>query len=118
MNTLFSTTAAATAVFAALTWTGPARADDGAAESADAPSKVVKYHASETTTASGAEALYERIHNAAWHVCSDMFPANNGPSALQGLECIRTLTNDAVKQVNSPRLTEVFEQRQGYAPPG
>ena len=111
----FVTTAAATAILAALA--GNALADEST-ERADAPSEVVKFHASEATTAGGAERLYDRIHTAAWHVCSDMFPANNGPNALEGLKCIRTLTDDAVKQVNSPRLTEVHEQREGYAPPG
>lgn len=116
MNKLFPATAAA--IFAALTWVGPARADDSATQTADAPSEIVKYHASEATTASGAEALYERIHSAAWHVCSDMYPANNGPSAIDGLRCMHTLTDDAVKDVNSPRLTQVQQQREGYAPPG
>jgi len=113
----FVTTAAATAIFAALAGAGSALADESI-ESADAPSEVVKYHSSDATTAGGAERLYSRIHAAAWHVCSDMFPANNGPDALEGLRCIRTLTDDAVKQVNSPQLTEVYEQREGYAPPG
>lgn len=102
----FVFTAAATAIFAA----GSALADT--------PSEVVKYHSSEATTAAGAEQLYHRIHTAAWHVCSDMFPANNGPDALQGLSCIRTLTDDAVKEVNSPQLTAVSERREGYAPAG
>lgn len=113
---IFPAGAAVTAIFAALAWVGPVQADDNANE-ADAPSKTVKYHASDVTTASGAEALYERIHNAAWHVCSDMYPANNGPDALAGLRCIRTLTDEAVKEVNSPRLTEVRQEREGYAPP-
>jgi UrcA family protein len=108
------TTAAATAILTALA--GPALADESA-ERTDAPSEVVKFHASEVTTTGGAERLYDRIHTAAWRVCSDMFPANNGVDALQGLSCIRTLTDDAVKKVNSPRLTEVYEQREGYAPP-
>jgi UrcA family protein len=115
----FVTTAAATAIFAALA--GAAFADAPADESTmrvDAPSEVVKFHRSETTTTGGAERLYDRIHAAAWRVCSDMFPANNGPGALEGLRCIRTLTDDAVKQVNSPRLTAVHEERDGYAPPG
>jgi UrcA family protein len=113
----FVSTAAATAIFAALAGAGPALADEST-ERADTPSVVVKYHSSEVTTSGGAERLYGRIHTAAWHVCSDMFPANNGSGALENLQCIHTLTDDAVKQVNSPRLTEVFEQREGYAPPG
>ena len=117
MTKFFTATAVAIAVFAALTC-APAFADDNASHISVAPRKTVKYHASETTTASGAEGLYDRIHSAAWHVCSDMFPANNGPSALEGLQCIRTLTDEAVKEVNSPRLTEVLQQREGYAPPG
>jgi UrcA family protein len=115
---MFVTTAAATAILAALGGTASALAADESTERADAPSEVVKYHASEATTAGGAERLFERIHTAAWHVCTDMFPMNNGPGAIQGLSCIHTLTDDAVKQVNSPRLTEVYEQREGYAPPG
>lgn len=115
----FVTTAAATAIFAALA--GPALATETierADARSDTPSAVVQYHSSDATTSDGAERLYRRIHTAAWHVCSDMFPANNGPDALQGLSCIRTLTDDAVKQVNSPQLTAVSERREGYAPAG
>ena len=108
MNKLV-TTAAATTIFAAFA--------GNAFAYSDTPSAVVKFDRTEVATAGGAEHLYDRIHSAAWRVCSDMFPGNNGPSALDGLRCIRTLTDDAVKQVDNPRLTEVYEQREGYVPP-
>src|SRR5262249_9705120 len=116
--TKFVFKSAMAAAILAAAWAGAAQADEVASEQTDAPSKIVKYSDSEITTASGAEALYNRIHAAAWHVCTDMFPGNNGPSALEGLRCIDTLTGEAVKEVNSPRLTAIHEEREGYAPPG
>jgi len=37
-------------------------------------------------------ALYERIHSAAWHVCSDMYPRTMGP-ARSLAEGLRTLND-------------------------
>ena len=115
MNAFFSRTAAASAVIVTLAWTGPARAQDVGAPYSDAPSEVVQYRNSETTTTEGANALYNRIHGAARRVCSDIFPLRDAPSALSNLNCVRTLIDDAVKDVNSPRLTAVYEQREGAA---
>jgi UrcA family protein len=78
----------------------------------------VRFQPSELSTADGAHGVYNRINTAAWHVCSDMFEANTTPDALQRLQCIDTLVDAAVKDVNSPRLTAVHEEKAGgaYAP--
>ena len=115
MNAFFSRTAAASAVIVALAWTGPARAQDEGTPHSDAPSEVVQYRHAETTTTEGANALYNRIHGAARRVCSDIFPLRDAPSALSNLNCVRTLIDGAVKDVNGPRLTAVYEQREGAA---
>ena len=113
MNTFLNATGVSALVLAALACSGPARAEDGAMPSESAPTKVVRFHDADLTTTDGAEAVYDRIQSAARHVCSDMFPLNNGPSALRGLECERTLLEDAVQQVDNPKLTVVYEQRTG-----
>jgi UrcA family protein len=121
MSTFLNATGASTLVLAALAFSGPARAEVSALSSdSDAPTKVVKLHDVDLRTTDGAQTAYDRIETAAWHVCGDMFPANNGPDALRGLECERTLVEDAVKQVDSPKLTVVYEQRTGerYTPAG
>jgi UrcA family protein len=117
---------AAAALFAAFASTTPARASENRANLAnenevrlvDAPSEVVRYPASQLATIDGAKTLYDRIHSAAWRVCSDMFEANNGPGAIKRVTCVDTLVDAAVKDVNSPRLTSVYEQKTGgrYVP--
>ena len=118
MNTFLNATGVSTLVIAALACSGPARAEDGANSSERAPSEIVKFHDADLTTTDGAEAVYGRIQSAAWRVCADMIPMNNGPDALRGLACERTLIEDAVKQADNPKLTVVYEQRTGerYAP--
>ena len=108
----------AVAVFTAFVWTGTARANDATVREADAPSEVVQYPASQLSTTDGAKVVYDRIHTAAWRVCSDMFEAHTGPGALERLECINTLVDAAVKDVDSPRLAAVHEEESGYSAVG
>jgi UrcA family protein len=112
------TASAAAALFAAIAWTGTAHANSATVSEADAPSETVQVHASDLSTASGADALYDRIRTAAWRVCSDMFEAHNGPGAIRRLQCINTLVDGAVNDVHSARLTAIHEQKTGetYAP--
>jgi UrcA family protein len=112
------TASAAAAVFAAFAWTGTAHASSATVSKADAPSEVVQVHASDLSTASGADALYDRIQTAAWRVCADMFEAHNGPGAIRRLQCINTLVDGAVNDVNSARLTAIHQEKTGesYAP--
>ena len=118
MKRFLNATGVSTLVLVALACSGPARADDDAMPGESAPTKVVTFHDADLTTTDGAEVVYGRIQSAAQHVCSDMFPLNNGPSALRGLECERSLIEDAVKQADNPKLTVVYEQRTGerYTP--
>jgi UrcA family protein len=112
------TTSAAAAAFAAFAWTATAYATESAARASDAPSEVVKFDRAEFSTASGADAVYDRINTAAWHVCRDMYEANTMPESLQRLQCIDELVDTAVKDVNNPKLTAVYREKAGgsYTP--
>jgi UrcA family protein len=117
MTRLFTVSATA-AVFAAFAWTGAAYASSATGSQADTPSEVVQIHTSDLSTASGADALYDRIQTAAWHVCADMIEANSGPGAIQRLQCINTLVDAAVNDVHNARLTAIHQEKTGeaYAP--
>jgi UrcA family protein len=114
---LFITSAAA-GCFAAFAWTASAHATETASRVSDAPSETVKFDRAEFTTTSGANAVYDRINTAAWHVCRDMFEANTTPEALQRLHCIDELVDAAVKDVDNPKLTAVYREKGGgsYTP--
>jgi UrcA family protein len=100
---------AAVAAVAALASADTARSTEAITRN-DAPSEVVKFDRAQLSTQSGADALYERIRTAAWRVCSAMY---SGPEALERLKCIKTLTADAVKDVNSPMLSALYEEKTG-----
>ena len=110
--------ASAAAVLAVFASSGTARATDATVRKADAPREVVRFQPAELSTTDGANGVYDRINTAAWHVCSDMLQANTTPGALQRLQCIDTLVDAAVKDVNNPKLTAVHEEKAGgaYAP--
>jgi UrcA family protein len=111
--TKFFTMNAAVAAFAAFASTGIAHATDTIARGEDAPSEVVKFSRADLSTTDGANAVYDRIHTAAWHVCRDMYEANTTPEALYRLQCIDELVDEAVKDVNSPQLTALHEEKTG-----
>jgi UrcA family protein len=114
VNRAFNTSATA-AIFAAFVWTGAAHASSTRVGEANAPSEVVQFRAADLSTMGGANALYDRIDTAAWHVCRDMFEANTTPEALQRLQCTDTLIDAAVEDVHSTQLTAVRDQKKGGA---
>jgi len=117
VSKLFTASAAA-ALFAAFAWTGTAGATEAMASDSDAPSEVVKFDRADFATTSGANAVYDRINTAAWHVCRDMYKANTTPEALQRLQCIDELVDDAVEDVDNPKLTAIHNEKTGgsYTP--
>jgi UrcA family protein len=107
---------ATAAIVAALAFAGTAQATSHVSQQSDAPSAKVKYLDSELTTYSGAQQVYERIHAAAWRVCSDMIDANNPVDALDQGRCIADLVGSTVKDMNSPKLTAVYDHEEKGEP--
>jgi UrcA family protein len=78
---------------------------------ADVRSETVKFADLNVGTPAGAEALYGRIHAAAWHVCQQ--PAG----ALQAARtCMKRAESDAVGKVNAPLLTAFYQKKTGSNP--
>jgi UrcA family protein len=74
-------------------------------------SETVKFADLNVDTPAGAEALYGRIHAAAWHVCQQP------PGALQGARtCMKRAESDAIGKVNAPLLTEFYQKKTGSNP--
>ena len=67
---------------------------------AAAPSFTVRYSELDLLSDAGAHALYERIQNAALHVCRQV-----APLGINNQRCQQTLIDAAVTDVNAPALT-------------
>ena len=82
----------------------------GSAISATAqqPSDVVQYGDLNIATPTGLHTLSNRIENAAWDVCQQLVPPNNGPSSIANVQCRESVTRAAVAKVNNPVLTSMF----------
>jgi UrcA family protein len=113
MKRFFGVTAA---ILAAAAFAGTAQATSHVSQQSDAPSAKVKYLDSELTTYSGAQQVYGRIHAAAWRVCSNMIDANNPVDALDQGRCIADLVDSTVKDMNSPKLTAVYNHEEKGEP--
>src|SRR6516164_7463683 len=69
-------------------------------------SETVKYQDLNVNTSEGIEALYRRIHAAAWRVCST---TSNDPIYQRGVpSCAKAAEAKAVETVNLPQLTALF----------
>jgi UrcA family protein len=82
-----------------------------AAHAGDSRSETVKFADLDLSSPGGVEALYGRIHAAAWRVCIQ--PA--GELAAVG-RCMRKTEADAVGKVNAPLLTAFFQSKSGSSP--
>ena len=80
---------------------------------ADEPvrSETVKFADLNLDTWAGVEALYTRIHAAAWRVCEQ--PA--GEAAATG-PCMRKTESEAIAKVNVPLLTAFYQKKSGNHP--
>lgn len=72
---------------------------------AGGPSLVVSLRDLDLSRPADVRALHLRIANAAWRVCGELIPPNNGPFGIENARCRRTLMDDAVAEVNHPALT-------------
>ena len=82
------------------------------AHAGDSRSETVKFADLNLGTSAGAEALYGRIHSAAWHVCQQ--PA--GEMQAVG-KCMRQTESDAIGKVNAPLLTALYQKKTGGQAP-
>jgi UrcA family protein len=103
MATKLTTTFSIFALLVALGYGAPGVAQSSKTPSA--PSSIVRYHDLDLSEPASVHTLYMRIQNAAWLVCRQVVPPNNGPSDIENLKCRRSLVDAAVAEVDRPALT-------------
>jgi UrcA family protein len=81
------------------------------AQAGDSRSETVKFADLNLGSPAGVEALYGRIHAAAWRVCQQ--PA--GEQVAVG-RCIRKTESEAIVRVNNPLLTAFYQKKTGSPP--
>jgi UrcA family protein len=72
-------------------------------------SETVKFQDLNVDTASGAQALYDRIHSAAKRVCSESDPFQQMAAA----SCTRKAEARAIEKLSLPQLTALFQSKTG-----
>jgi UrcA family protein len=97
MNTKLNTALSAFSLVATLAFSAAGYAQS---PSAPAPSITVRYSELDLLSDAGAHTLYERIQNAALHVCRQV-----APLGIDNMRCRQTLIDSAVADVNAPALT-------------
>lgn len=102
MKTAIRLTAIAAALATSLALSVPASADSEVSE-------VVKYDDLNLTTTTGAQTLYKRLKAAAWRVCRESVSLAGTSGMLQQGQCMKTLVESAVHNVNKPELTALHE---------
>jgi UrcA family protein len=68
-------------------------------------SRIVRYGDLDLSTSAGIQTLYERIQNAAWHVCERVMLDHGSTSAIDSIKCRKASVAAAVANVNKPALT-------------
>jgi UrcA family protein len=81
------------------------------------PAVTVRFADLNLNNAEGARTLYGRIRNAAQTVCGPRYSLWDGRSARAWQECYRKTIDEAVTQVNRPKLT-ALHLRMTPAKPG
>lgn len=76
-----------------------------------ARAETVKFQDLNVDTAEGVQALYRRIHAAAWHVCSTT--SNDPLYQRAALECAKNAEAKAVETVSLPQLTAFYRLKTG-----
>ena len=77
----------------------------------DVRSETVKFTDLNLNTAAGVEALYGRIHAAARRVCEQ--PAGE---LMAARSCMTKAESEAIKKVNEPLLTALYQNKTGTHP--
>ena len=110
MISRLTTTYCAVALLIALSHSVPGLAQSPKSV-APSPSSTVRYGDLDLADAAGIHTLYVRIQNAAWRVCGQIVPAQNGPSDIENVRCRQTLVDAAVAEVNRPALTALHTHK-------
>ena len=74
-------------------------------------SETVKFGDLDVSTSQGVQALYGRIHAAAWHVC--VTTSIDPLSQMGARNCARKAEAKAVETVNLPQLTAFYRTKTG-----
>jgi UrcA family protein len=74
-------------------------------------SETVKFSDLNVNTSEGVQALYERIHAAAWRVCST--PSSDPIYQLGTRSCAKNAETKAIQTVNLPQLTAFYRTKTG-----
>lgn len=74
-------------------------------------SETVKFSDLNVNTSAGVQALYGRIHTAAWHVC--LTTSNDPIVQLGARDCAKKAEAKAVETVNLPQLTAFYRMKTG-----
>ena len=74
-------------------------------------SETVKFSDLNVNTSQGVQALYGRIHAAAWRVC--VTTSNDPLYQIGARDCARKAEAKAVATVNLPQLTAVYRMKTG-----
>jgi UrcA family protein len=77
----------------------------GQSPNSPVPSSIVRYGDLDLSTAAGIHTLYDRIQNAAWHVCEQMMLDHSPTSEIESVKCRKSLVTSTVANVNRPALT-------------
>jgi len=96
--------------YAAALWLACALAASNA-QADDARSESVKFTDLNLDSQAGVEALYGRIHAAAWRVCQQP----GGELAAVG-GCMRKAESEAIGKVNNSLLTAFYQKKTGSEP--
>jgi UrcA family protein len=110
MISRLTTTLCAFALLVTLSYSVPGIAQSPKAVAAT-PSSIVRYEDLDLSDAAGIHTLYGRIQHAAWLVCGQIVPAQNGPSGIENVHCRQTLVDAAVAEVNRPALTALHTHK-------
>ena len=81
------------------------------AQAEDARSETIKFADLNLDSQAGVEALYGRIHAAAWRVCQQ---PGGELAAVRG--CMRKAESEAIGKVNSSLLTAFYQKKTGSPP--
>ena len=97
--------------YAAALWLACGLVATNALASDDARSETVKFSDLDLSSPAAVQALYVRIHAAAWRVCEQ--PA--GELAAVG-RCMRKAESEAIGKLNVPLLTAIYQRKTGGRP--
>jgi UrcA family protein len=76
-----------------------------------ARSETVKFSDLDVNTSTGVQALYGRIHAAAWRVC--MTASTDPLYQIEARDCSRKAEAKAIETVNLPQLTAFYRMKTG-----